>query len=108
MTIVVRRSFESYCLPKDLAGVAVERDHFERVFLICADAVRMNKFFITHHVLRGFGSLHHLTLNRGSHKDLVVPNDWRRMAATVNRSFPLRSEERRVGKECRSLWSTNH
>src|SRR5690554_1216795 len=31
-----------------------------------------------------------------------------RMIEQAEKSIPLRSEERRVGKECRSLWSQEH
>src|SRR2546427_5366641 len=38
----------------------------------------------------------------------TVPNDLRKLAAVPSFSRPTRSEERRVGKECRSRWSPYH
>src|SRR3712207_9561746 len=40
--------------------------------------------------------------------DLTNPYDGARRPGTVGRPFPGRSEERRVGKECRSRWSPYH
>ena len=44
MTVVVRRSFPRRCLPNDLSGIAIDRDDFEAVFLIGANAFRMPLF----------------------------------------------------------------
>ena len=33
---------------------------------------------------------------------------WTKLAKVYTRSVPVRSEERRVGKECRSRWSPYH
>jgi hypothetical protein len=46
MTIVIRRSLERHCLPKNLARVAIQRDHFERVLLISANTVGVDKFLV--------------------------------------------------------------
>src|SRR6185437_16311148 len=43
MAVVVRRAFPRGYLPNDFAGVAINGNDFERVFLIGADAVRMEK-----------------------------------------------------------------
>src|SRR5207249_6287031 len=40
--------------------------------------------------------------------DKVEPNRRVCMSSKIGTSNPVRSEERRVGKECRSLWSQDH
>src|SRR5256885_1434292 len=44
---------------------------------------------------------------RPAHHELTV-RGWQRAGALVHLFAPPRSEERRVGKECRSRWSPYH
>src|SRR5206468_6138618 len=39
---------------------------------------------------------------------IIFPRDYRYARNLVNKAYSLRSEERRVGKECKSRWSPEH
>src|ERR1051325_3201134 len=98
MSIIVRRALEGCLLPKNFAGLAVKTDHFEKVFVIGADAVRMNILLVTVHVLDGSGARNDGPFNGRGKKNFVTPDDRRRMAATFNRRLPLNIFRRVPGR----------
>ena len=77
MTIVVGGAFPRGRLPKNLARIAIQADDFEGVFLISADAVRMNEIFAVQLVLHCLRSGNLSPFNSSRQKDSVAPNDRR-------------------------------
>src|SRR6185295_3407098 len=75
MSVVVGCTLESGLLPKDLARLTVDANHFEKVFMIGADAVGMEKLAFGVHVLDGFRPWHERALDRSRKEDLVAPNN---------------------------------
>ena len=56
-----------------------------------------------------FGFPHCVTVNGETCEPVEVrAEDWELLRETERRGFIQRSEERRVGKECRSRWSPYH
>src|SRR6185369_5887476 len=89
VSIVVRCAFPCGLLPDNLTGIAIDRNHFESVLLVRADTVRMNKFFVTQHVLRRLGAWNLSTFDSSCQENHFAPNDRRRMRSSVDRSLPL-------------------
>src|SRR5450432_2337825 len=89
MPIVIGRSFERRSLPENLARVAAQADDLEYVFVIRANAVRMQVLLAIIHVLDGFSSRNDRAFDGGGEKNLVAPNDGRRVSPAGDRSFPF-------------------
>src|SRR5580765_8073334 len=56
---------------------------------VSADAVWMQEFFLTLHVLHSLCSWNYGTLNRSGQENFVFPNDRRRVAPAPNRRLPF-------------------
>src|SRR6185437_3434852 len=90
MAIVVRRAFPRSYFPNDFAAIAIDGDDFERVLLIRANAVGMQKHLAAFDRMRHrFRTGHYGSFDRRRQEYTVAPNDRRRMRAAVNRGLPL-------------------
>src|ERR1041385_4959000 len=90
MTIVVRRALPRSRLPEELAAVTIDAEHFESVFVIGADAVRVNKLFITfNYMLHCLRPRNYSSFDSRRQEHAIAPDDRRRMRATLDCSLPL-------------------
>src|SRR4030095_8736810 len=89
MTIVIWRTYKGSLFPKNLSSLGIQTDYFEKVLMICADAVRVQKLLVTIHVRHCLGSWNQILLDRCRQENAIAPNNWRRMPSTGNGSFPL-------------------
>src|SRR4030095_7756759 len=79
MPVVVDRSFVRRLIPENLAGLHVEGEHLESVFLVAGDAVGVLPLLAALHVGDGRRAGHHLALDHGRQVDAIAPHDRRRV-----------------------------
>src|SRR3954468_790100 len=89
MTVIVRCAFEGCLFPQDFAGLSIQAQDFELMFVICADAVWMDVLFAFVDVLHRCGSRNYRPFDRRCQKDSVTPNYWRRVTSAFDRRLPL-------------------
>ena len=89
MAIVIGRSFKGSLFPKNFSGFLIQADYFEKMLMICTDAVRVQKLLVTIHVHHCLGTGNQILLDRSRQENAIAPNYRRRMPSTGNRSFPL-------------------
>src|SRR5207302_5637786 len=102
------RDWSSDVCSSDLAGAASAKRRGARGTLLRAESQLAIEFRERRAVWRTQLQLRQLDLNRGVLGNLRQLFGHQHLFALLLQRFPVRSEERRVGKECRSWWSSDH
>src|SRR4051812_43149044 len=113
MTVIVRCAFEGGLFPQDFAGLSIQAQNFELMFVIGADAVWMDVLFAFVDVLHCGGSRNYWPFDGRRQKDPVTPNYWRRVTSALDGCLPLdvlrRTPVRRevlLARNAQSRWAT--
>ena len=106
---VVDRPLVGHLLPAHRAGVERQRDHLVGVLPVGAQRVGVHELrgrlagVLLEQVDRGLGARQRLAFDRRRQKDVVAPDDWRRVAEPGNGGLPRDVGRRAPGRRQRRL-----
>src|SRR5688572_1553287 len=91
MTAIGYRPLVSHALPDNLPRLSIKTNDFESMLTVGAHGIRMNEVSAVQELMRDsrFCSGNHIAIQRSRQKDLIAPNDRRRVTTARYRGLPL-------------------